>query len=76
MASNVVNLNRFRKQKARADKEKQAEINRIRHGRTKAQKERELADRQRAARLLDGKRLVQGEEASGEPAPASSLDEP
>lgn len=67
MASNVVNLNRFRKQKARADKEKQAEINRIRHGRTKAQKERELADQQRAARLLDGKRLVHEE-----PAPDSS----
>lgn len=59
MTNNVVNLNRFRKQKARAAKEKQAEINRIRHGRSKAQKERELADRQRAARLLDGKRLEQ-----------------
>lgn len=57
MAGNVVNLNRFRKKKAREEKEKQAAINRARHGRTQAQKERELADRERAARLLDGKRL-------------------
>ena len=43
----VVNLNRFRKKKQREEKAKQAEINRIRHGRTKTQKERELADQQR-----------------------------
>jgi hypothetical protein len=53
----VVNLNRFRKQKQREEKAKQAEINRIRHGRTKAEKERELAERERATRLIDGKRL-------------------
>lgn len=57
MADNVVNLNRFRKKKARAEKAKQAEINRIRHGRTKAEKEQELAERERAARLIEGKRL-------------------
>jgi len=66
MADNVVNLNRFRKKKAREDKAKQAEINRIRHGRTLAEKERELAERERAARLLEGKRL---EEAGEEPEP-------
>src|SRR5689334_18719880 len=53
----VVNLNRFRKKKEREEKARQAEINRVRHGRTKAQKDQELADRQRAARLLEGKRL-------------------
>lgn len=57
MASNVVNLNRFRKKKAREDKAKQADINRVRHGRTQAQKDLELADRERAERLLAGKRL-------------------
>jgi hypothetical protein len=40
MASNVVNLNRFRKKKNREQQAKQAEINRIRHGRTKAQSSR------------------------------------
>ena len=57
MSSNVVKLNRFRKVKQREEKAKQAEINRIRHGRTQAEKDRELAERQRAARLLEGKRL-------------------
>ena len=59
MASNVVNLNRFRKKKAREDQAKQADINRVRHGRTQAQKDLELADRERAERLLAGKRLEQ-----------------
>lgn len=66
MAGNVVNLNKFRKQKARADKAKQAEINRVRHGRTKAQREREHTDRERAARLLEGKRLEQAAEIATE----------
>ncbi len=64
MAGNVVNLNRFRKNKQREERAKQAEINRIRHGRTKAQKEREVADRERAARMLEGKRLERGGEES------------
>ena len=57
MAGNVVNLNKFRKKKAREEKAKQAEINRIRHGRTQAQKDRKLADREHTAHLLEGKRL-------------------
>jgi hypothetical protein len=64
MAGNVVNLNRFRKKKEREERARQAEINRIRHGRTKAQKEREIADRERAARLLEGKRLETSDEGS------------
>jgi hypothetical protein len=55
--SNVVNLNKFRKKKKREGEVKQAEQNRIRHGRTKAEKERELAERARLARLVDGHRL-------------------
>jgi hypothetical protein len=71
--SNVVKLNRFRKKKQREDKAKRAEINRIRHGRTQVEKDREHAERERAARLLEGKRLergpadvVEGEGAKGE----------
>ncbi len=60
MAGNVVNLNRFRKKKQREQKAKQAEINRIRHGRTQAEKDRERVERERAARAIDGKRLEQG----------------
>jgi hypothetical protein len=62
MASNVVNLNRFRKKKQRDEKAKQAEINRIRHGRTQAEKDRERTERERAARAIDGKRLERDRE--------------
>lgn len=62
MAGNVVNLNRFRKKKQREERAKQAEINRIRHGRTQAEKDRELTERERAARTLEGKRLEGGDE--------------
>lgn len=57
MADNVVNLNRFRKKKAREDKAKQADINRIRHGRTQAEKDRERIECERTTRALAGKRL-------------------
>jgi hypothetical protein len=62
VSSNVVNLNRFRKKKQREEKAKQAEINRIRHGRTQAEKDRERAERERATRMIDGKRLERGPE--------------
>lgn len=38
MSGDVVNLRQFRKRNARAEKEKQAEQNRISFGRTKAEK--------------------------------------
>jgi hypothetical protein len=74
MASNVVNLNRFRKKKQRDEKAKQAEINRIRHGRTQAEKDRERTERERAARAIEGKRLEHdGEDAT---TPATPSEEP
>lgn len=57
MTKNVVNLNKFRKQKQRDERAKQAEVNRVKHGRTKAEKERALAEQTRFARLIEGKRL-------------------
>ena len=44
--SNVINLNRFRKQKARAEKEQRAAENRETFGRSKADKAKD-ADQQR-----------------------------
>lgn len=38
MAADIVNLRQFRKQKARSEKEKQAEQNRLSFGRTKTEK--------------------------------------
>ena len=70
MAASVINLNRFRKQKARAEKARQADINRVRHGRTQAEKDRDLAERERAARLLESKRLEPSDDsdpADGKP---------
>lgn len=50
----ITNLNRFRKQKAREDARQQADANAAKHGRTKAQKLAEQADKDRAAKHLDG----------------------
>lgn len=54
--SEVVNLNRFRKAKARADARSSAAENRALHGRTRAEKALETARRDKAARDLDGAR--------------------
>jgi hypothetical protein len=65
--ADVVNLNKFRKRKAKLEKEKQAETNRRLHGRTKAERLLELKQKQ----LLDGK--VDGARLS--PPPADEGDE-
>lgn len=52
----IVNLNRARKAKARADAGRQAEANRAKFGRTKAERDREAADAARRETLLDGAR--------------------
>ncbi len=55
--TDVVNLNQFRKNRRRTEKKRAAEANRVRFGRTKA--EREASDAARAARdkSLDGKKI-------------------
>lgn len=50
----IVNLNRARKARARADAQKTAEANRARFGRTKAEKQAEAAEQARRNALLDG----------------------
>lgn len=54
--SDVVNLNRFRKAKARLAKDAAAAANRARFGRTKDQKARDQAEQAQVHRLLDGVR--------------------
>lgn len=51
--SNVVNLNRFRKEKARAKKEQYAAENRKKFGRTKSEKEQEATEQSRLGDHLD-----------------------
>lgn len=52
----IVNLNRARKSRAKADQKAEAVANRIAHGRTKVEKQAASLDQARAARLLDGKK--------------------
>ncbi|MBE9635730.1 DUF4169 family protein [Salipiger mangrovisoli] len=59
--SNVINLNRFRKDRARAEKRAQADENAARHGRSKAEKQREATEAAKTARDLDGHRLEAGD---------------
>lgn len=53
--SEIVNLRRARKDKARRDREIEADANRRRFGRTKSQKAAEKQDTERTRRTLDGK---------------------
>lgn len=54
MSETPINLNRARKDRARAGDKAQADENSVRFGRTKAQKDAERMDAARAARNLDG----------------------
>jgi hypothetical protein len=63
----VVNLNKFRKQKAKVEKDKRAETNRRLHGRTKAERMLELKQKQLLDGKVDGARLSKPrEEGEGE----------
>ena len=54
---NVVNLNRARKARARAEARTIADANRAKFGRTKAEKVRDRIEKDRAEALLDGAKL-------------------
>ena len=53
----IVNLKRVRKDKARHEREREAEANRVRFGRTKAQKAADRQARQREGHAVDDKKL-------------------
>lgn len=57
----VINLNQYRKARARAEKERQAAENRVRHGRTRGERKANKAEQERQAAELEGKRLPEGE---------------
>ena len=58
----ITNLNQFRKTRARADKTKQAEENRVRFGRTKADKLLSTTRKTKARSHLDGHKLDKDDE--------------
>jgi len=53
--TDVVNLNQARKAKTRVDKAKTAQNNRIKFGRTKAEKHQDSAEQKAKSSALDGK---------------------
>ena len=56
MSAEIVNLRQARKKLARAQKEREAEENRRRHGRSKAERRLEASDREKIERTLEGAR--------------------
>ncbi|MBL0374417.1 DUF4169 family protein [Rhizobium sp. KVB221] len=57
MTGDIVNLRQFRKQKARVEKEKVADANRLQFGRTKAEKTLTRTLNDKAERALDQGKL-------------------
>jgi hypothetical protein len=70
---NVINLNKFRKKKAKEAGKKQAETNRRLHGRTKAERAREALEKKRLDASADHA-LLQKPTASDDD--ATSEDDP
>ena len=56
MPADIVNLNKFRKSAARAEKEKRAEENRAKSGRTKTERTKAADEQSRRNATLDGAR--------------------
>ena len=68
----VVNLNKFRKRKAKEEAAKRAESNRLKHGRTPAERERierkkQLLDYKLAGARMDDRAENKSETAQDEP---------
>jgi hypothetical protein len=66
LVGKVVNLNKFRKRKAKVDREKKAETNRRLHGRTKLERQRDELQKERLTRGLHGKKLEKGSDTEGD----------
>lgn len=58
----IVNLNRARKDRAKATKTARAATNRVAHGRTKAERSLAEKERDRASNLLEGHRREKDED--------------
>jgi hypothetical protein len=57
---NVVNLNKFRKRKAKLEREQRAETNRRLHGRTAAERARDELRKKQLTTKLEGAKLGAG----------------
>lgn len=68
MTGEIINLKRARKAKSRVAKEAEADANRAKFGRTKAERELNSAKDELAARRLEGHRLKADSDDGSEPA--------
>lgn len=71
----VVNLNKFRKRKAKTERSKRAEVNRRLHGRTKAERAHDELQKRQLTRQVDGAKLERtpdDEDSPGDEPPSSS----
>lgn len=74
MSAEIVNLNKFRKAKERADQERQAELNRAKYGRSKSEREHDEGDDSRRNKLLDGAKLANAQQPSNDTGRESAAD--
>jgi len=74
MPAEIVNLNKFRKAKERAEQERQAELNRAKFGRTKIERLRGEEDDDRRNKLLDAAKLAPGQPPSNDTGRESAAD--
>mgnify|MGYP006365404013 CR=1 FL=1 len=65
MPADIVNLNKFRKAKTRADDKKRAEGNRAKFGRTKEKKTSDSDEQNRRDALLDGAKIEKSDPEPG-----------
>jgi hypothetical protein len=63
----VINLNRYRKQKARKERAKQADTNRRVHGRTKQEQNVEVLRKDLDRKRVDGHKLDSSQNQAEEP---------
>ena len=71
MSADIVNLRQARKRKARSEREAQADDNRLKFGRTKAEKLASKRERAVLEKTVDGHRLGASEDEPQDTAPRS-----
>lgn len=72
MTAEIVNLNKFRKARERAEAERLAEQNRVRHGRTKHEKEQAASEERGRDRALDNAQIQRGTSSDDDLDPGSA----
>lgn len=69
----VINLNKYRKRRAKLEREKQAEVNRRLHGRNAAERARDELAKRQLTRAVDGAKL-EGNELEGNELEGNELE--